>query len=259
MNAALEGIMSVSSDRPRVASAELGSNRVEVWLIELDDVSAALFTRLCGVLSDDEVARANRFHFDRHRRCFVVTRGALRFLLSRHLSVAPDEICFGYGPVGKPFVVARESGRELAFNVSHAENLAVVGITQAGEIGVDLERVRELPDWEQVATATFSAEQVETLRACAEAERPEMFFRMWTREEARVKALGVGLGAAGTTRDAVGLYVQTSLLSPSFVLSFAVPQAACVLPIRPWAGEAALASFASSASGSVDQIRPSWC
>jgi len=134
-----------------------------------------------------------------------------------------------------------------------------VGITRAGEIGIDLERVRVFSDWEQVAIATFSSEQVEALRACAEAWRPEMFFRAWTREEARVKALGVGLGDDGRVRDAAGLRVQTFQIPPSFLLSFAVPFWAYVPPLRTWEGEAVHASFSASASGSAEGIRPTCC
>ena len=259
MNAAPEMMMSVRNEHPRVAIPELGSNDVETWLIELDAGSADFPQPSRAVLSVDEAARADRFHFDRHRRRFVVTRGALRVLLSRHLGIDPAEVCFGYGPAGKPFVKAPEKGGALFFNVTHAENFAVVGITRAGEIGVDLERVRVLPDWEQVARATFTPERVEALRACEEARSPEMFFRAWTREEALVKALGVGLGADRTARDAAGWRVQTITLPPAFLLSLAVPLAAHVLPVRTWPGEPAPATLLHSVSGPVGGVRSICC
>ena len=259
MSAALEMFTTASCDRTRWAGAVLGDIPVEGWLIELDDVPADLFVRLHGVLSAEEVARADRFHFAHHRRRFVVARGALRFLLSPHLGIEPAAIGFAYGPAGKPSVKPTHSGRALFFNVTHAENLAVVGITRAGEMGVDLERVRVLPDWEHVARATFTAEEVEALRASSEACRPELFFRMWTREEARVKALGVGLGDGGPTRAAAGWRVQTFSVPPSFLLSVAVPLSARVLPLRQWEGEVACASLSQITRGSSGEDRPTCC
>lgn len=259
MNAVPEMITTAPFDRPRGARAALGSNDVHGWLVELDEVSGEFYRRHREVLSADEVARADRFHFDHHRRRFVVARGALRYLLSRFLGVAPEEICFGYGPAGKPFVKVPATDCAVYFNVTHADNLAVIGITRAGEIGIDLECIRELPEWEQVARATFTSEHVEALRACDEAHRPELFFRTWTREEARVKALGVGLGAEGPAREAADLRLQTNSVPPAFLLSFAVPRSARLLPIRRWMGEAMHASVLPSANGAAGGNRSTCC
>ena len=55
-------------------------------------------------LAEDERVRANRFHFDQHRRHFVVARGFLRALLARYLDTTPEAVRFAYGPYGKPML-----------------------------------------------------------------------------------------------------------------------------------------------------------
>ena len=55
----------------------LGSAAVHVWRVGLD-VPPAAIDRLATVLSPDEHARAERFHFDLHRHRYIVGRAMLR-------------------------------------------------------------------------------------------------------------------------------------------------------------------------------------
>jgi len=59
-----------------------------------------------------------------------------------------------------------------------------------------VEPVRPLPDAEHLVERFFAAEERRAYQACAEADRPKAFFTLWTRKEAYVKALGLGLGMA---------------------------------------------------------------
>jgi 4'-phosphopantetheinyl transferase len=189
---AIDSIVSGSPTR------SLGPNEVEIWRARLDEHSASTIQRLSGLLSSDEVARAGRFFFDRDRQRFVVGRGILRTLLGGYLGRAPAEIVLSYGPNEKP-ALATPAGvpPPIFFNVAHSEGLALFAFTTAGEIGVDVERIREIPDWESVAEVSFSPQELARLRRCPEHRRQRDFFCTWTRQEALLKAAGVGLvGAA---------------------------------------------------------------
>ncbi len=63
----------------------LDDDEVHLWRATLDlppsDVQA-----LEQILAADERARANKFHFQKHRTHFVVARGVLRAILGRYLS-----------------------------------------------------------------------------------------------------------------------------------------------------------------------------
>src|ERR1051326_3307724 len=83
------------------ASLSLSSGEVHVWRARLEQ-SSEIQERLWRKLDDDERARASRFHFEKHRRRFVVARGFLRTLLGGYLRVEPEAACFAYGPYGKP-------------------------------------------------------------------------------------------------------------------------------------------------------------
>lgn len=209
------------------------ADAVEVWRVELDAIAAETVSALAQTLSADERGRGERFRFERDRRNFVVTRGVLRSLLAQHVESTPREITFRYGPAGKPFVAEPAGGGGLYFNVTHSGNLTLIAITRAGEVGIDVEPVRSLPDWEGVADLVFDPKQVARLRSLAEPVRMPAFFEAWTRKEAIVKARGTGLGGSGHD---TALVVSTFTFSPNWVASIAAPPGVRVLTCQGWDG-----------------------
>ena len=60
---------------------------------------------LSAVLSDEEVARAERFRFPRDRRNYVARRTALRRILSAYLDCSPRAVPISTTPLGRPVLV----------------------------------------------------------------------------------------------------------------------------------------------------------
>ena len=178
----------------------LSSDEVHVWRIRLEQPADAQENYLRS-LDQDERARAGRFHFDKHRRHFVVGRGFLRRLLARYLDATPAEVRFSYGPYGKPVLDGQHRESSLRFNASHSGEWAVYAFVQDHEIGVDVEYVKEDFATEGSAERFFSAGEVKTLNALTEDEKPAAFFRCWTRKEAYIKAIGSGLSHPLDTFD----------------------------------------------------------
>lgn len=141
------------------------------------------------MLSGDELARASSFVFDLHRNRYLAGRLALRTLLGRYLNVAPSDVRFGYSSFGKPEL----PGNSLRFNLAHSDDLAVIALTEQDRLGVDVERLRELPDAEGVARSVFSKRELDVFHALPDSSKTEGFFNCWTRKEAFVKAVGQGL------------------------------------------------------------------
>jgi 4'-phosphopantetheinyl transferase len=142
---------------------------------------------LAALLSADEMQRAGRFAFERDRRRFIVARGRLRQLLGERLGIRPEKVNFTYSPAGKPSL-APGYARDLRFNVSHCGGVAAYAFAEAREIGVDVEREREIEDAEAIAERCFSPAERDACRARG-------FLYCWTRKEAFVKALGSGLSS----------------------------------------------------------------
>jgi 4'-phosphopantetheinyl transferase len=165
---------------------EPGPGEVHLWQEALDRREEEL-ERLREALSEEELRRAGRYHFERDRVRFVAGRGLLRRLLGRYLGVAPARVEIRTGPHGKPAVEG------LRFNLAHSGGLALYAFSRERELGVDLEQIRPVRDAEAIAERLFTAEENAMLRELAEPERLEAFFRLWTRKEACMKAAGTGL------------------------------------------------------------------
>jgi 4'-phosphopantetheinyl transferase len=163
-----------------------------VWRIQLS--LAPHFTpSLLPCLSPAEQDRYARFHFAPDRERFVIRRAALRQILAAYLSIPPGEIEFVAGSYGKPEVNGLGGSAGLQFSCSHSGGLALVAVTRHQNVGVDIEQHRPLPDYFDLARSFFSPWEVAELQKIAPTLQQTAFFAGWTRKEAFVKALGLGL------------------------------------------------------------------
>jgi 4'-phosphopantetheinyl transferase len=167
-------------------------NDVDVWTVPFDDETVNQ-AALSAVLSADERARAARYHFERHRSQFVITRGAVRSILAHYTGLPPHALQFCYSAHGKPALGPGHGAGDLYFSVSHTEGRAVCGVARGRAVGVDVERVRHDVAFEDIAERFFAPNERSTLSSLPADERVLAFFRCWTRKEAYVKALGGGL------------------------------------------------------------------
>jgi 4'-phosphopantetheinyl transferase len=120
-------------------------------------------------------------------------RGTLRTILGQYLDIAPKQVEFEYQPRGKPLLAAKFADQGLLFNLSHSQDLALLGVSCQHQIGVDLEYIRTMSDLEGLAKRFFSAREYEYLRLLSPAQQQQIFFRYWTCKEAYLKATGDGL------------------------------------------------------------------
>jgi 4'-phosphopantetheinyl transferase len=174
------------------AIPNLSADDVHIWQIALSGDPRSIHG-LRSSLSQDEIQRADRFHFDRHRESFIIAHAAVRQILARYVNVAPLRLAFLNGEQGKPELVAECGGGHLRFNLSHSGSFALLAVAEGLTLGVDIERVNAEFAGEEIAERFFSSHEVVTLRAVAADAKADAFFSCWTRKEAFIKALGGGL------------------------------------------------------------------
>ncbi|CAO3427790.1 4'-phosphopantetheinyl transferase family protein [Azospirillum doebereinerae] len=160
---------------------------IRVWFADLRSLGGRLES-LRALLSDDERERAGRFAMERLSNRFVLRRGLLRVLLGRCAGRAPEGLRFDYGSHGKPSLPGGPS-----FNLADSDDVVAIGVTPAGGIGVDIERLRVIESADDIAERFFHASEHATLAALPPDRRDEGFLLAWTRKEAFIKAAGVGL------------------------------------------------------------------
>jgi len=173
-------------------SLSISGGEVHVWRAGLEP-APHVQQRFFETLDEDEQTRASRFHFDKHRRRFVMGRGVLRSLLGRYLDVRAEDVRFTYGPYGKPALDTLHGAGALRFNASHSHELAVYAFARDQDVGIDVEHIKEDFATEEIAERFFSRYEVEALRELPPGEQAAAFFRCWTRKEAYIKAFGSGL------------------------------------------------------------------
>jgi 4'-phosphopantetheinyl transferase len=159
----------------------VGGGEVHVWEARLDGVG-----NLRRLLTADECGRADRYKLLRTAEQFVAARGLLRVLLGRYLGCPAEAVPIVVRPDGKP-----EVGGPVRFNVSHADGLAAFAVGR-GEVGVDVEAVRELASRDALVERFFAPAERAQYATLPEALRPAAFVRGWTCKEAVLKGIGCG-------------------------------------------------------------------
>jgi 4'-phosphopantetheinyl transferase len=172
---------------PGPLNPALGDRSVHVWRVDL----SALDDDLAELLSDEERARAERFTHDREQRLWMRSRGMLRTLLGRYLTVGPSALRLAVGVHGKPELPAES---RISFNLSHSRHLALYGFTDMGSVGVDVELPRRSIDEVALAARAFGPPEAQSLADLDRETRTREFLRMWTRHEAELKFRGIGMG-----------------------------------------------------------------
>jgi 4'-phosphopantetheinyl transferase len=173
----------------------LAEDEVHVWRASVVQPLATV-QYLRSLLSEDEVARAGRFYFERDRHRFIVSHGLLRILLARYLNTPfsnVSQLRFCNNDYGKPSLDLDRQDRTLNFNISHSDELVLFAFTYVRQIGVDIEYMRPGLDYQSLAEHHFSALENQMLQALPVSVRLKAFYQCWTRKEAYIKARGKGL------------------------------------------------------------------
>ena len=154
--------------------------QVDVWRIDL-------------VLPDHPTADPTA-----HR---ALARAAMHDVLARYLARPAETLALSVQPGGKPYL-----DLPLEFNLSHCADTALLAVTAATEVGVDIERLRAIDDPLRLARRALTAAEVAQISAAPADRQLALFLDLWTRMEARQKAFGQGIFAGRVDPADVSTY-----------------------------------------------------
>lgn len=149
-----------------------------------------------ALLDHGERCRASLLRDPADRAGYVGAHAFLRRVIGEHLELAPEEVAFVREPCpccgaprGRPAL--GEPASHLHFSLSRSGGWALVAIA-ADPVGADIEA---LPDHDTMAEVSrvLHGDERAAISSAPTHERPEVFARTWTRKEAYLKAVGVGL------------------------------------------------------------------
>ena len=172
-----------------IPTQRLQQDSVHIWVLDTSNLVVADLP--IALLAADEQKRLAFFHYEADRVRFAVGRMALRTLCSSYLSVNELDIKYDLNEYGKPFM----PGSALQFNLSHSGDRVALAFCWEDLIGIDVEEMLPQKDFLQVASRFFSPSERAALHNLEGEEQRLSFYRCWTRKEAFVKALGLGVSA----------------------------------------------------------------
>lgn len=188
---------------PSPAHTDIG-----LWLIDIDQAPSSWDM---GLLSAQEQARAARFRFEVHAARYRASHVALRLILGQVTGQAPASLAFTEGSHGKPRLAHTGAPH---FNLSHSAGWALVGVDRAHPIGVDIEVMTPMDDADELARRNFTTAEYAAFSSTPVDRQLETFFRVWTRKEACLKALGSGLSIEpGEFEAGVGEHEQGTVIA----------------------------------------------
>jgi 4'-phosphopantetheinyl transferase len=171
------------------AAGALDPAEIHLWRVGLtlpDERIEAL--RAC--LTDPERERAVRLRATGREAECIAARGCLRHLLASYVNDDPAALSFRTTPGGKPVLEADPS---LRFSFSDSGGRALVAVMRDREVGVDIERMRPRALRPGLMERVMSPAERAAAERCEPEEALALFYRLWARKEAVLKAAGVGL------------------------------------------------------------------
>ncbi|MFG2718593.1 4'-phosphopantetheinyl transferase family protein [Streptomyces sp. NPDC048416] len=174
-----------------------GTSDVRVWWWR---IPSDTFSRSdLELLNAAEAENARRIKSATGAAQYVTCRAAVRRVLAEVLRVPHGEISLGRKPCpecgsaehGPPAVLTPDAGRAIHLSLSHTGGLGMLAVSRL-PVGVDVEAERD--QWSpELADKVLSPRERASVLATPAPARTRAFLRCWTRKEAVLKAVGIGI------------------------------------------------------------------
>lgn len=123
----------------------------------------------------------------------AIARDATRSILAALLGIATPAVDIFDAPKGKPLL---RNDSSLHFSISHSRDVSMIAVTRVAAVGVDIERLRAVPNAEAILRRFFTHERISEI--LSDDNRDLRFVEAWTRAEATVKVRGASIWEAAT-------------------------------------------------------------
>lgn len=162
------------------------TNKIELW----------------SYLSKDEKQRALGYYRTELIDKYIISRGFLRCLLSYYTQKHPTELRFVYNKYGRPSL----NDQKVHFNLSHTKFLACYALSLNYKVGVDIEIHNYNLNIQELCNMTLTPAELEAFNKLdAPLIQSKLFYDLWTKKEALIKANGQGLFLAINTIEVINL------------------------------------------------------
>ena len=134
------------SDQTGITVPDLQQGEIHLWTVSIDALKNQV-KQLESLLSEEEKKKKSFYKFEHTQLSYVVSQAVLRMLLASYLDIKPGDVKLGTHKKGKPYLI---HDRSIFFNISNSHDLCVYAFSGDAEVGIDLEKIRDLPDLDQM-------------------------------------------------------------------------------------------------------------
>lgn len=176
---------------------------IDVWTWHADPDTVSRSQNLQAILDGTERRRANGFLSTDRRDTYTLAQVALRLVLARCFSTAPQSVdllpapCPGCkGPHGRPML--RESN--VHFSLAQTRTTVMIALAQS-PVGIELETIDRAGP---ALLLQLPPQEKETIRRLPSGHRSQALLEYWVRSEAYLKVRGNGITPSSCRRMTTG-------------------------------------------------------
>lgn len=184
----------ISSNASRRDTLEpLEEDEAHIYWARPSDLNPDRQQRLLLWLSADERRAYEALRMPEDRRAYLAAHVLVRKSLSNYSTFAEPDWAFSRSKNGRPILADRHSDQNLYFNISHSRSLVACIVSRRQVCGVDVEPLRPIVDYRDIAARFFAPMEQGQLLQVDEARSEALFLSLWTLKEATLKATGDAL------------------------------------------------------------------
>lgn len=127
------------------------------------------------------------YHFPKDQKLSLYAALLARYCISQIFQIPAHQLVFSSKHSHKPFC---DTIPTCDFSISHTDGMILIGVSDKGSIGVDVECNKDAPY--AIMPSVFHNEEISYIKDSME-NQSSRFFQIWTQKEAYTKALGTGL------------------------------------------------------------------
>ncbi|WP_181407592.1 4'-phosphopantetheinyl transferase family protein [Nocardioides sambongensis] len=188
---ALTGLLDV----PALAGGAGGPD-VRIWTLDTATVPSAELDEARAWFDAEEQEQASAYVRAELRHAYEVAHAAARRVLGAVTGQDPEAVTWGRHDCpgcGEPHGRPRVEGADVEFSLAHTPGLVLVAVADH-PVGVDVERHPDPAELTGLLGVLHPDEVSEVEQASDPADAVRRFTRAWTRTEAYLKGVGIGLG-----------------------------------------------------------------
>ncbi len=173
-------------------SFRLEERNLHVWRIRIPEFEPWIY-HFKQFLSPEDLVHFRDSSIAHQKNARILGRAAVRILMSNYTGVSAIRLKFFRSAQGKPELALPTGPSKLRFNTSYSKDWIAMAFGNGLEVGLDLEYVDEAFPAAEIARRFFTEKEAAAIHAATGRQKQRLFFDIWVRKEAYLKAVGTGL------------------------------------------------------------------